>query len=231
MLIFVFMKLLLIEDEKDLANSIQNYLTGNDFVCEWAGNTKTAINKISNYDYDCILLDLSLPDGNGFDVLTELKKQGKTEGVIIISAKETLETRIEGFTLGADDYLTKPFHLSELLVRIQALIRRKNFQGNNLVTCNEIEIDTLSKTVKVNSIKVEITKKEIDLLLYLIGNLNKVLSKSAIAEHLSGDMADMLDNHDFVYAHIKNLKNKLKDAGCDDYIKTIYGLGYKWQNE
>ncbi|MBE0391599.1 Transcriptional regulatory protein QseB [Flavobacterium sp. PL0002] len=231
MLIFVFMKLLLIEDEKDLANSIQNYLTGNDFVCEWAGNTKTAINKISNYDYDCILLDLSLPDGNGFDVLTELKKQGKTEGVIIISAKETLETRIEGFTLGADDYLTKPFHLSELLVRIQALIRRKNFQGNNLVTCNEIEIDTLSKTVKVNSLKVEITKKEIDLLLYLIGNLNKVLSKSAIAEHLSGDMADMLDNHDFVYAHIKNLKNKLKDAGCDDYIKTVYGLGYKWQNE
>ncbi|NRT16405.1 MULTISPECIES: response regulator transcription factor [unclassified Flavobacterium] len=225
------MKLLLIEDEKDLANSIQNYLTGNDFVCEWAGNTKTAINKISNYDYDCILLDLSLPDGNGFDVLTELKKQGKTEGVIIISAKETLETRIEGFTLGADDYLTKPFHLSELLVRIQALIRRKNFQGNNLVTCNEIEIDTLSKTVKVNSLKVEITKKEIDLLLYLIGNLNKVLSKSAIAEHLSGDMADMLDNHDFVYAHIKNLKNKLKDAGCDDYIKTVYGLGYKWQNE
>lgn len=231
MLTFVSMKLLLIEDEKDLANSIQNYLTGNDFVCEWAGNTKTAINKISNYDYDCILLDLSLPDGDGFEVLTELKKQGKTEGVIIISAKETLETRIEGFTLGADDYLTKPFHLSELLVRIQALIRRKNFQGNNLVTCNEIEIDTLSKTVKVNSLKIEITKKEIDLLLYLIGNLNKVLSKSAIAEHLSGDMADMLDNHDFVYAHIKNLKNKLKDAGCDDYIKTVYGLGYKWQNE
>lgn len=231
MLTFVSMKLLLIEDEKDLANSIQNYLTGNDFVCEWATNTKTAINKISNYDYDCILLDLSLPDGDGFEVLTELKKQGKTEGVIIISAKETLETKIEGFTLGADDYLTKPFHLSELLVRIQALIRRKNFQGNNIVTCNEIEIDTLSKTVKVNSLKIEITKKESDLLLYLIGNLNKVLSKSAIAEHLSGDMADMLDNHDFVYAHIKNLKNKLKDAGCDDYIKTVYGLGYKWQNE
>lgn len=231
MLTFVSMKLLLIEDEKDLANSIQNYLTGNDFVCEWVTNTKTAINKISNYDYDCILLDLSLPDGDGFEVLTELKKQGKTEGVIIISAKETLETKIEGFTLGADDYLTKPFHLSELLVRIQALIRRKNFQGNNIVTCNEIEIDTLSKTVKVNSLKIEITKKESDLLLYLIGNLNKVLSKSAIAEHLSGDMADMLDNHDFVYAHIKNLKNKLKDAGCDDYIKTVYGLGYKWQNE
>lgn len=231
MLIFASMKLLLIEDEKDLANSVQSYLTGNDFVCEWVTTTEAAIDKISNYEYDCILLDLMLPDGDGFLVLEELKKQNKTEGVIIISAKENLETRIEGFTLGADDYLTKPFHLSELLVRIQALIRRKNFNGNNLVTFNEIEIDTLSKTIKVKNKKIAVTKKEIDLLLYLIGNLNKVLSKSAIAEHLSGDMADMLDNHHFVYAHIKNLKNKLKEADCDDYIKTVYGLGYKWQND
>ena len=225
------MKLLLIEDEQELANSITSYLTGNSFVCEWANNAKTAIDKISIYAYDCILLDLMLPDGNGFEILKELKRQNKTEGVIIISAKETLETRIEGFNLGADDYLTKPFHLSELLVRIQALIRRKNFKGNNLVAFNEIEIDILSKTVKVSSKKIDITKKEIDLLLYLIGNENRVLSKSAIAEHLSGDMADMLDNHDFVYAHIKNLKKKLTEAGCDNYLKTVYGTGYKWENE
>ncbi len=225
------MKVLIIEDEQELANSIQSYLTGNSFVCEWANNTKTAIGRISIYDYDCILLDLMLPDGNGFEILKELKRQHKTEGVIIISAKETLETRIEGFNLGADDYLTKPFHLSELLARIQALIRRKNFKGNNLVVFNEIEIDLLSKSVKVNTKKIDITKKEIDLLLYLIGNENRVLSKSAIAEHLSGDMADMLDNHDFVYAHVKNLKNKLKEAGGSDYIKTVYGLGYKWQND
>lgn len=224
------MKLLLIEDEQELAESIKNYLTGNDFVCEWVNNVKAAIDKISIYEYDCILLDLMLPDGNGFDILKELKRKNKTEGVIIISAKETLETRIEGFNIGADDYLTKPFHLSELLVRIQALIRRKNFKGNNVVVYNEIEIGILSKTVKVKNREIDITKKEIELLLYLIGNENKVLSKSAIAEHLSGDMADMLDNHDFVYAHIKNLKNKLRDAGCSDYIKTIYGLGYKWQN-
>jgi len=231
MLIFAFMKLLLIEDEKDLAISIQSYLTGHDFVCEWVTTTQEAIVKILNYEYDCILLDLMLPDGDGFSILQELKKQNKTEGVIIISAKENLETRIEGFQLGADDFMTKPFHLSELLVRVQALIRRKNFNGNNLVIFNEIEIDTLSKTIKVKNKQVAVTKKEIDLLLYLIGNLNKVLSKSAIAENLSGDMADMLDNHDFVYAHIKNLKNKLKEAGCDDYIKTVYGLGYKWQND
>jgi DNA-binding response OmpR family regulator len=225
------MKLLLIEDEKELALSIQKYLTDKDFVCEWVYNKKDAIEKISIYDYDCILLDLMLPDGNGFDILKELKHQNKAEGIIIISAKETLETRIEGFEIGADDYLTKPFHLSELLVRIQALIRRKNFNGNNIVVFNEISIDILSKTVKVNNKPVEITKKEIDLLLYLIGNENRVLSKSAIAEHLSGDMADMLDNHDFVYAHIKNLKKKLYDAGSGDYIKSVYGLGYKWKNE
>ncbi|MBK6383949.1 MAG: response regulator transcription factor [Chitinophagaceae bacterium] len=225
------MKLLLIEDEKELALSIQKYLTDKDFVCEWVYNKKDAIEKISIYDYDCILLDLMLPDGNGFDILKELKHQNKAEGIIIISAKETLETRIEGFEIGADDYLTKPFHLSELLVRIQALIRRKNFNGNNIVVFNEISIDILSKTVKVNNKLIDITKKEIDLLLYLIGNENRVLSKSAIAEHLSGDMADMLDNHDFVYAHIKNLKKKLYDAGSGDYIKSVYGLGYKWNNE
>lgn len=225
------MKLLLIEDEKELAKSIQSYLNGNDFVCEWVDSFSSAIDKISLYNYDCILLDLMLPDGDGFDLLSELKKQNKTEGVIIISAKETLETRIEGFNLGADDYLIKPFHLSELLVRIQALIRRKQFDGNNKIIFNEIEIDTLLKVVKVNNRSIEITKKEIDLLLFLIGNKNRVLSKGAIAEHLSGDMADMLDNHDFVYAHIKNLKAKLKNGESKNYIKSVYGLGYKWQDE
>lgn len=225
------MKLLLVEDEIELAKSIQDYLNSNDFVCEWVENFSSAVDKISIYNYDCILLDLMLPDGDGFDLLTELKKLDKTDGIIIISAKETLETRIEGFNLGADDYLVKPFHLSELLVRIQALIRRKQFHGNNKIIFNEIEIDTLSKVVKVNNREIEITKKEIDLLLFLVGNKNRVLSKGAIAEHLSGDMADMLDNHDFVYAHIKNLKGKLKSAQSKNYIKTIYGLGYKWQNE
>ena len=156
------MKILLIEDENELAESITDYLTGNNFVCEWANCLHTAMDKISGYEYDCILLDLMLPDGNGFEILKELKSQNKIEGVIIISAKETLETRIEGFNLGADDYLTKPFHLSELLVRIQALIRRKNFNGNNILFYNEIEIDILSKTVKVKNTKLEITKKEFE---------------------------------------------------------------------
>lgn len=225
------MKILIIEDEIDIASSIKSYLKANDIHCETASTYQTALGKITIYDYDCILVDLMLPDGDGFSILKELKSLNKSEGIIIISAKETLETKIEGFNLGADDYLTKPFHLSELLVRIQALVRRKKFDGNNKIEFNEIEIDTLAKSVKIGDKKIECTKKEIDLLLFLIGNKNKVLSKSAIAEHLSGDMADMLDNHDFVYAHIKNLKKKLNDAGSNDYIKSVYGIGYKWNNE
>lgn len=225
------MKILIIEDEIEIATSIKNYLSSNDFVCESASTLKIAIEKIDLHSYDCILLDLMLTDGNGFKILELLKKQNKTEGVIIISAKDTLETKIEGLTLGADDYLTKPFHLSELLVRIQALVRRKQFNGNNVISFNEIEIDTISKSVKIKGNKIEFTKKEMDLLLFLIGNKNKVLSKSAIAEHLSGDMADMLDNHDFVYAHIKNMKKKLKEMGATDYLKSVYGTGYKWEDE
>ncbi len=225
------MKILIIEDETEIASGIQDYFKSNGVHCETAVNYAEALSKITTYDYDCILLDLMLPDGDGFDILKTLKKNNKTEGVIIISAKENLETRIEGFQLGADDYLTKPFHLSELLVRIQALVRRKNFKGNNNVIFNEIDINVLAKSVTVNNEKIDTTKKEIDLLLFLIGNKNKVLSKAAIAEHLSGDMADMLDNHDFVYAHIKNLKKKLSKAGSADYINTVYGLGYKWQND
>jgi len=225
------MKILIIEDETDIAQNVVDYLKPNGIRCETAASYNQALEKIEMYSYDCILLDLMLPDGDGFDILKKLKNQGKTEGVIITSAKETLDARLEGFKLGADDYLTKPFHLAELFVRIQALVRRKNFKGNNTVTFNEIEIDILSKTVSVYGQKLDVTKKEIDLLLFLIGNKEKVLSKSAIAEHLSGDMADMLDNHDFIYAHIKNLKKKLAAAGSGDYIKTVYGLGYKWENE
>lgn len=225
------MKILIVEDETAIALSIKNYFKSHSVHCETASNYKEALTKIATYDYDCILLDLTLPDGDGFDVLRELKAADKTEGVIIISAKESLETRLEAFNLGADDYLTKPFHLAELLVRMQALVRRKNFRGSNTVVFNEITIDVLGKSVAVAGARLDITKKEIDLLLFLIGNENKVLSKAAIAEHLSGDMADMLDNHDFVYAHIKNLKRKLTKAGSEDYIKTAYGLGYKWQND
>ncbi len=227
----VVMKILIIEDEPEIAEGIRQYLLAHDAQCETARTFAEATEKISLYSYDCILLDLNLPGGSGFDILKEIKGMEKDDGVIIVSAQETLDSRITGFDLGADDYVTKPFHLSELYARILALIRRKNFGGSNTVTYNEITIDLRQKTVRVNQTMLDMTKKEIDLLLYLIGNGNRILSKSAIAEHLSGDMADMLESHDFVYTHIKNLKKKISQAGGGEYIKTIYGMGYKWENE
>jgi DNA-binding response OmpR family regulator len=223
------MKILIVEDEQELAKSIAAYLLSENYLCEFAATFSEAFEKIKNFSYDCILLDISLPDGSGMKILEELKKDNKEDGVIIISAKNALDDKIKGLQIGADDYLTKPFHLSELAARIYSVIRRKQFSNTNIITQNELHIDLLAKTVAVDKTPVILTKKEFDLLIYFIGNKNKVISKSALAEHLSGDFADMLDNHDFVYAHIKNLKKKLSDAGCDNHLKTVYGTGYKWE--
>ncbi|MEP0984361.1 response regulator transcription factor [Ekhidna sp.] len=223
------MKILIIEDEKELAQDMVNYLTNEQYRCEWAADFQSAMDKVYAYEYDCILLDLMLPGGDGLTILDELKKQDKQDGVIIISAKNAIEDKVKGLKLGADDYLAKPFHQAELAARIESLIRRKQFDSNNVIVQNELTIDINAKTVMVNDQSLTLTKKEYDLLLFFIGNKNRVLSKGALAEHLSGDFADMFDNHDFVYAHVKNLKKKLKEKGYGDYIKTIYGTGYKWE--
>jgi len=222
-------KILIIEDEQQLAQSIAEYLSEESYLCEFATTFNQALGKIETYHYDCILLDIMLPDGNGMKILEELKKQDKQDGVIIISAKNALDDKIKGLQIGADDYLTKPFHLSELAARIYSVIRRKQFGNSNTVRQNELEINLLAKTVSIHNQLVTLTKKEFDLLVYFMGNKNRVISKSTLAEHLSGDFADMLDNHDFVYAHIKNLKKKLNEAGYDNYLKTVYGTGYKWE--
>lgn len=223
------MKLLIVEDEPVLSRSMAEYLSGENYLCEFADTFQQALDKISLYAYDCILLDLMLPGGDGIKILEELKRLNKIDGVIIISAKNALEDKIRGLQIGADDYLAKPFHLSELAARIYAVIRRKQFANSNIIQQQELKIDLLSKNIFVHDTQVVLTKKEFDLLLYFIGNRNRVISKAALAEHLSGDFADMLDNHDFVYAHIKNLKKKLQEAGCAPHLKTIYGTGYKWE--
>jgi DNA-binding response OmpR family regulator len=223
------MKILVIEDEIELASDIVKYLSEEDYRCEIACDFATAKEKVSLYHYDCILLDLMLPGGDGFDILEHLRSQNKQDGVIIISAKNALEDKIKGLNIGADDYLAKPFHHSELAARIHSVIRRKQFDPSNLIIQNEIKIDLLSKTVQIGENAIPLTKKEYDLLLFFIGNKNRVLSKSALAEHLSGDLADMFDSHDFVYAHVKNLKKKFKEVGYGNYLKTMYGTGYKWE--
>ncbi|CAA7390971.1 response regulator transcription factor [Chryseobacterium fistulae] len=223
------MKILIVEDETELADSIAEYLSEEKYLCEFAFTFAEAMYKIGSFQYDCIILDIMLPDGNGLKILEELKKHNKEDGVIIVSAKNALDDKIAGLQMGADDYLTKPFHLSELMARIYSIIRRKQFNNSNVIKQDDLQIDLLAKTVSANGHPIILTKKEFDLLIYFIGNKNKVISKSTLAEHLSGDFADMLDNHDFVYAHVKNLKKKLHDAGCEHYLKTVYGTGYKWE--
>lgn len=222
------MRILIVEDEKELSRSMVKYLQQENYLCDTAYSFVEAMNKVETYEYDCILLDISLPDGNGLKVLEALKNDRKTDGVIIISAKDSLDDKITGLKLGADDYLPKPFHLSELSARIEAVIRRKSFQGRNTFVVNELSFDLSARVVSVNGIPVDLTKKEYDLLLYLASSKNRVISKNAIAEKISGESADVYDNFDFIYAHIKNLKKKLTAAGCEDYIESVYGIGYKF---
>lgn len=223
------MKILIIEDEPALASNVVEYLSGQNYICELAPTYARAMDKLHQHHYDCILLDIMLPDGDGIRLLEEIKGQEKQDGVIIISAKDSLDDKIHGLEIGADDYLTKPFHLSELAARMYAVIRRKKFGSSNKIQIGSMLIDIPSKCLTIAGRQILITKTEFDLLLFFIGNPNKVISKGALAEHLSGDYADMFDNHDFIYAHVKNLKRKLTEAGFEHGLKTVYGTGYKWE--
>ena len=223
------MKILLIEDEMELQMSIKHYLEPEGNIVEIASDYRKALQKIVDYQYDCILVDINLPFGSGLDLIKEIKQVKSDAGVIVISAIDALDDRITGIDLGADDYLPKPFHLSELNARIKALIRRKKFKGGTEIIFNEIAIFPEEHKVTVHGMQLALTGKEYDLLLYFIANQNKVLTKSALAEHIWGDYADGLYNFDFLYNHIKNLRKKLLQKGCSDYLHTIYGLGYNFK--
>ena len=222
------MKILIVEDEMELSNSIVAYLGGEKYLCEQAFTYAEAKQKLGIYQYDCVVLDLMLPGGNGLEILSQIRAKHNQVGVIIVSAKDSLDDKVRGLEIGADDYLPKPFHMAELEMRIYAIIRRKEFTATNVLECGEIGINMFEKSVVINEKPIALTKSEYDLLLFFISNKNKVISKSAIAEHLSGEMADMMDNHDFIYAHIKNLKAKLAATGYTGCIKNVYGVGYKW---
>jgi len=225
------MKILIIEDEVELLISISNFLTRETFICELAESYAKADDKLAIYEYDIILLDITLPDGNGIELLRSIKSHQKKAGVIIISAKNSLDDKINGLDLGADDYITKPFYLSELNSRIKAVLRRKQFDGTSILTYNEISVNTESRTVIIKGSAIILTKKEYDLLLFFIINKNRVLTKEAIAEHLWEDSIDMADTYDFIYTHLNNLRKKIRAAGGADYIKTLYGMGYKFTDQ
>lgn len=224
------MRILLVEDEIELQKSIVQYLDYAGNIVEAVSEFHKASDKIHEFDYDCILIDINIQNGNGFDLIKELKQAKSKAGIIIISAKNSLDDKITGLDLGADDYLTKPFHLSELNARIKALIRRKNFEGGKAIAINEITIYPDDRRVLVKEQELDLTTTEFRLLLYLITNKNRVVSKNSISQHLlNDDDIDQIDNHNFVYSHLKNLRKKLVEKGSEDYIQTIYGIGYKFK--
>ncbi len=222
------MKLLIVEDNFQLADDLSRFLTENGFIVEMSDTLASAKDKVSVYDYDLVILDLGLPDGNGLDIIHELKKMKKDPGILIVTAKNAVEDKVKGLELGADDFITKPFHKAELNARVRSIIRRKSFKGSSKLEINNIKIDLDSREAFVDENLVELTRKEYDLLLYFMYNKSRVLTKENIAEHLWGDHIDQADNFDFIYNHIKNLRKKLQKLGAGNNIRSVYGMGYKF---
>lgn len=222
------MKILIVEDEQDIMDNIVTCLEQEQYIVETASDYATAVQKINLYNYDCVLLDITLQNKeSGLDLLKELKTLNKTDGVIIISAKNSLDDKIHGLNLGADDYLPKPFHLSELLARVKSVLRRRKLMGSSSIKAANLKIDTDERTVYINDDMLSMNRKEFDVLLFLVTNKNRLVNKHALAESVWGDHIDSADNFDFIYSQIKNLRKKLKEAGALLEIQAIYGVGYK----
>ncbi|WP_312823800.1 response regulator transcription factor [Epilithonimonas sp.] len=221
------MKILVVEDEKELLKSICDSLVQEQYLIETAEDFNAASEKIGLYNYDCILLDIMLPGGNGLQLLQQLKDLGKSENVIIISAKDSLDDKLKGLELGADDYLTKPFHNAELNARIKAVLRRKNLDGKDSIIISNLEMDLTERTLTVNGENLALNRKEFDILNYFLLNKNRLVTKTALAEHVWGDNIDQADNFDFIYYQIKNLRKKLQQSDAEIEIEAIYGIGYK----
>ncbi|HEX7413875.1 MAG TPA: response regulator transcription factor [Bacteroidia bacterium] len=220
--------ILVVEDEKSLSESIVQYLTNSGITCTQVYTYNSAVNKLASFTYDCIIIDIGLPDGSGIDLITYIKKKKIEAGLLIISARNSLEDKLEGFETGADDFLVKPFHLSELNARINALVKRKKFDGKEVLEYNEIAIQLQSKTVYINGNKINLTRKELELLIYFISNSSKIITKEAIAYNLWQNNADLGISSEIIYTHIKNLRKKLVESGAKDYVQAVYGIGYKF---
>lgn len=222
------MKILIIEDEPELRNVVQSFLEAEHFIVEYADDYQSGLEKIISYEYDCILLDIMLPDGNGMDLLKEIKSMHKKDPVIILSAKDSVDDKVNGLEIGADDYLAKPFHLAELMARIKSVIRRKNQDGENTISYKNIHIDPESRIVKIDDNELILNRKEYDLLYYFVVNPEKTLQKTMLAEAIWGDYIDQADSLDFIYSQIKNLRKKLKTLNSKADFQAVYGIGYKF---
>jgi DNA-binding response OmpR family regulator len=223
-------KILIIEDDRSLSMAINDYLKMEGHICEVAQNYIQADLKTADNRYDCLILDIGLPDGNGLDIIKKLKTNSVSDGILILSAKSSLDDKLLGLEIGADDYLTKPFHLAELSARINSIYRRNSFLGMNEISFNEIRANTMDKQAYVNDKLLNLTKKEYDLLIFFMTNKNRIITKESIVEHLWGDNVVLTDSFDFVYTHVKNLRKKIIAADGRNYIKCIYGFGYKFSD-
>lgn len=221
------MKILVVEDEQGLRDMVCASLLKEKFVVETAVDYFSALDKINDYDYDCILLDVMLPGGSGLDLLRELKRLHRSDSVLIVSAKDSLDDKVDGLELGADDYLTKPFHLAELNARVKSLIRRRRVQGEVAITLGNLCLHPDKRTVEVEGQLLLLNRKEYDLLYYFVVNPNRVINKMSLAESVWGDNIDQADSLDFIYSQVKNLRKKLKQSGATVELKAVYGFGYK----
>ena len=222
------MKILLIEDDDRTASFIIKGLKQAGYTVNHASDGEDGLHFAETQEHDLAIVDIMLPKLDGLSLISRLRQKKITTPVIVLSAKNSVDDRIKGLQSGGDDYLVKPFAFSELLARIQSLIRRKNFDGKNILNYHEIKININAKAVFIKNNAITLTAKEYELLLFFIANKNKVVTKNAIAEHLWGDDMDQSDSFDFIYTHIKNLRKKMIDKGGEDYIKTIYGIGYNF---
>ena len=225
------MKILIIEDNVELLNDIKDYLEKEGNVCEIALDYQSAYMKVGIFPYDILVVDIMLPDGNGLDIIREVKKENIDVGIIIVSAKNALGDKVYGLEIGADDYLTKPFYLPELNARINALYRRKVYKGSKEIVFNEIKIMLDKHEIFVNDRSMTLTKKEFDIIHFFVANKNRLLTKEAIAEHIWGDHIEMADSFKFIYTHLANLRKKIAELGGKDYIQSIYRVGYKFTDQ
>jgi len=225
------MKLLLLEDNVALSTDLKQYLTGEDFIVETATTLRKAIESVTVYSYDLLIIDIGLPDGSGLDLVRDVREKGMECGILILTAKNSLEDKVMGLELGADDYLTKPFHKPELNARIRSILRRKKAQGSNVIESGPIRVDTLARIVYIENEMISLTKKEYDMLLFFLYNQERLLTKESIAEHLWGDHIDQADSFDFIYNHIKNLRRKISQKTRLNVIRSMYGMGYMFSGK
>jgi two-component system, OmpR family, response regulator ArlR len=221
------MKLLIIEDEPGLREVMCTSLQKEGYLIESADNCIDGLDKALMYSYDCIILDIMLPDGSGLKILEELRLNSKMDSVIVVTAKNSLDDKLTGLNLGADDYLPKPFHMAELTARVKSVLRRKNFSGSNKIQLGNLIIYLDDRTVKIDEREMQLNRKEYDVLLYFLVNKNRLITKTSLAEHAWGDNVDQMDSYEFIYSQVKNLRKKLSEYSASIEIKTIYGVGYK----